>query len=270
MILEFIKMNPSGNITVIVLTPVSSDLYGEVARQVMDTDMLGAEQVGFAQRPLGPGAVARLEMMGGEFCGNGCRSFGAWLMCAPYLGRRLESGFLEVVIEASGYDGQVLVRGRKERGEFWVSSPMPLPSRIQFIPLGRNEIGLVEFPGITHAVVVNEEPTSEVFWQVSEVCNCQDVPAFGVMFLSEEKLQVVPVVRVQETQSLVWEGSCASGSVAVGSILATKGNGKVKNLELKQPKGTLWVDIDLTEEDGLAQVSGPVSLVAHGKVWVEC
>ena len=32
MILEFVKMNPSGNITVIVLTPVSSDLYGEVAR----------------------------------------------------------------------------------------------------------------------------------------------------------------------------------------------------------------------------------------------
>ncbi len=77
--LDFIKMNPCGNTTVLIRTSLPRARYGSIAAQIMQSTCLCAEQVGFIEPPQQEGALARLHMMGGEFCGNASRSFAAWL-----------------------------------------------------------------------------------------------------------------------------------------------------------------------------------------------
>ena len=65
----YILADPSGNTTAFVLSPVPPHQYGPVARAVMER--LKAEQVAFLHD-------GRMDMMGGEFCGNASRSFALW------------------------------------------------------------------------------------------------------------------------------------------------------------------------------------------------
>ena len=61
---EYIVADPSGNITVLVLSPVDEKLRGETARRLME-EVDGAEQVGYLLSPKDEKAVIRLEMAGG-------------------------------------------------------------------------------------------------------------------------------------------------------------------------------------------------------------
>lgn len=268
MFLRFVKLNPSGNVTVIVLTPVERGKHRDVAAEIMRPYGLGAEQVGFAERSSDANAIARLQMMGDEFCGNACRAFGAWLMSTSYLGRRLLGDEVEIPIETSGYDGVLAVRGREQESGLWVSSPMPLPRRIEFLPFKHGYLGFVELPGISHAVVWDQKPSVGAFWEIAEFCKYRETQAFGVMFLDESERHVVPAVWVKETESLVWEGSCASGSIAVASVLAARDGVKTETLELGQPGGSLLVRVESDGRTGRAEISGFVHLVACGRVWV--
>ena len=73
--LRLIMADPAGNRTAIVRTPVPAELRAETAAKIMKIQELRAEQVGFEAVPR-LGGAGRLEMMGGEFCGNAARSFG--------------------------------------------------------------------------------------------------------------------------------------------------------------------------------------------------
>ncbi|MCB5943064.1 hypothetical protein LJB68_16170, partial [bacterium 210820-DFI.6.52] len=54
---------------------IKKENYFSVSNDILNKSNLKAEQVGFVKRPIMDGE-ARLEMMGGEFCGNALRSFG--------------------------------------------------------------------------------------------------------------------------------------------------------------------------------------------------
>ena len=71
--LRYTVIDPTKNITLLVTTPVPRDVQPRVAAELLRREK-DAEQVGFAE-----GLAAgnpRLQMMGGEFCGNAtmCRS----------------------------------------------------------------------------------------------------------------------------------------------------------------------------------------------------
>ena len=68
---EFVKLSPTQNMTILVKTPVERENHLEVATKLMDYASVGAEQVGFIEN--GQGTI-RLQMMAGEFCGNATRS----------------------------------------------------------------------------------------------------------------------------------------------------------------------------------------------------
>ena len=70
--------DPAGNITVFVTTPVEREKYPAIARQLLAREELKGEQVGFIEKT--DQGDFRMEMMGGEFCGNASRSFG-YLLC---------------------------------------------------------------------------------------------------------------------------------------------------------------------------------------------
>ena len=66
--------DPTGNITVFVLDKVRREDYAQIAAQLLEKEELHAEQVGFIEEK--EDGTWRMQMMGGEFCGNASRSFG--------------------------------------------------------------------------------------------------------------------------------------------------------------------------------------------------
>ena len=63
-------LDPAGNVTAIVCSDVPAAERARVAAQILRLPELGIEQVAFLTAPRSGGEI-RLEMMGGEFCGNG-------------------------------------------------------------------------------------------------------------------------------------------------------------------------------------------------------
>ena len=74
--LNILRADPAGNTTVFVLDPIEKAQRAAIAEQIMAIPFLKAEQVGYACPPE-DGVDGRMEMMGGEFCGNALRC--AWL-----------------------------------------------------------------------------------------------------------------------------------------------------------------------------------------------
>lgn len=91
--LKFYKMCPGGNVTILVEDQGFNQAErSRISAQLMHTQHLYAEQVGFIDFAAGKVACyPGLEMMGGEFCGNACRSFGALLAFNGQLQRRTGS-----------------------------------------------------------------------------------------------------------------------------------------------------------------------------------
>ena len=75
-----VMADPAGNRTAIVRSGVPKAERERVAAAIMADPSLRAEQVGFESRPLYGKSLGRLEMAGGEFCGNAARSFG-YMLC---------------------------------------------------------------------------------------------------------------------------------------------------------------------------------------------
>ena len=76
--IPFYKLSPGGNTTILIpADAVPAAQRAETARRLMDPLHLGAEQVGFIELA---GEMPSLEMMGGELCGNACRSLAALLV----------------------------------------------------------------------------------------------------------------------------------------------------------------------------------------------
>lgn len=62
-------LDPAGNVTAIVCSDVPAAERARVAAQILRLPELGIEQVAFLTAPRSGGEI-RLEMMGGEFCGQ--------------------------------------------------------------------------------------------------------------------------------------------------------------------------------------------------------
>ena len=75
--MNYIVANPTGNITVLVTDHVDMKDRNEVTRAMFEA-VPTCEQVGYVVAPLSANADVRLEMMGGEFCGNASLSTAAY------------------------------------------------------------------------------------------------------------------------------------------------------------------------------------------------
>ena len=73
---EVAVLDPAGNVTAIVLSDVLAAERARIAAQLLRLPELRIEQAAFLTAPRCGGEI-RLEMMGGEFCGNALRC--AWL-----------------------------------------------------------------------------------------------------------------------------------------------------------------------------------------------
>ena len=254
-------MNPTGNRTILVTTPVEKKYYHKVASELMRAEPT-AEQVGFLD--VTNGGTFRLNMAGGEFCGNATMS-AAVLLCmkgqaeSPVplkvsgakgimkaLVRKCEDGLKKnSKSSANGPEGKKAVKCTGSECLYTASVKMPSPVEIRDVSVSlggkKTLLPALIFDGIMHIILNgtgmarNQAELNIRLWS-GEL----NVPCLGLMFYDEAKNRLKPLVYVKEPETLVWENSCGSGSVAEAAWLYH--NGIVKDsYEFCEPGGKLTV-----------------------------
>lgn len=226
-------LDPAGNVTAIVCSDVPAAERAHIAAQLLRLPELGIEQVAFLAAPRSGGEI-RLEMMGGEFCGNALRCAGFYQAL-----RTGAQGKSCVLAEISGADGVQPVMADTAQGT--ASTVMPLPLSVQ--PAGWADVQAtrVTFAGITHFVIDCAQPDEALVQRA--VAAAPEASAVGAIFLDRAHGSIKPVVFVRETASCVAENSCASGSVATAVVLTADFADGITEIGIGQPGGTLEVGV---------------------------
>lgn len=273
--LNFIKVNPTENMTIFVLDPLPRSIYPDVANKLMNYNNLHGEQVGFIEKPTLDGSCARLHMMGGEFCGNASRAFAAVMVQKGYNSfERIDDHYI-VPIEVSG-NGEVLFTEVKELTDhtFDVKIKIPLFQSVNPFETHYNGVHypgiLVDFEGISHVVLFtgNDIPEEGLLRHIVKEQTPLPNSAFGVMFYNEELNFMTPLVYVEDTGSVVWERSCGTGTAALGVALSLKNQGGI-DMVVGQPGGSL--EVLTTWQNGQIEeiyLQGEVGIVAEGEVYL--
>lgn len=276
--LEYVKLNPSGNTTIIVdnrENMLRREQYAELATKLMGMESLCAEQVGYMESPTMPGALMRLHMMGGEFCGNATRCFAKFICDLDLPGIDWNEGHTECIVpvEISGYP-HVLEEKVMDYCEesARVYGGMPLPVKIEKGQLKgvTGPVTFVHFEGILHMILENVEFSEKLGKELMDniIEEKPELEAAGLMFYDSERSYMWPAAYVRETGTLVFESSCGSGSIAVAAAVCDQTSQNVDKLAVHQPGGTLEVSFGSREGRQYAVLGGLISLVSKGTVWV--
>lgn len=236
--ITFDVADPAGNVTILVRTAVPKEEYSTIAQKLLAIDEIGAEQVGFLTEPRHGGEI-RLEMMGGEFCGNALRSTGFW--------KASQAGCAQIVrTEISGCGSPLAVTADPAAGTAWCE--MPLPQTITTLPLAGEPLDSVCFDGILHFVCFSAPTLSGEALRAAlhEACIRCGAAAAGLLEVDAARETMRPSVYVEKTNTLYAEQSCASGSAATAALLALKRDGESR-LSLRQPGGVIETRAEVRE-----------------------
>ncbi len=243
-----VMADPAGNRTAIVRSGVPKTERGRVAQAVMADPALGAQQVGFETRPLYGGSQGRLEMAGGEFCGNAARSFG-YLLCR-------ERGLDHCKIEMSGTRDQLEVICDLERET--AAAQMPMPGKIEMAGEAPDALyPMVVSRGITHMICEGREFDEEFARRMIDKFG-KSYSAFGVQFVNGDSL--IPVVYVTATDTVCCESSCGSGSLAAAWYLCRDKKDGFHSFTFAEPGGEIKVNIAKRQGRYAGTVGGTLTL----------
>jgi diaminopimelate epimerase len=262
---DIVIADPAKNITLFVLNPVQD--RAAAVKTLMADPSLGAEQMGFVVSPEKKGDPWRLEMMGGEFCGNAARSFGL------YVARRMGlTGKTAVTIEISGSSAPLTVQVDVEVGLAEVAIPTPVAEAV--LPFNGADLPVYHFEGITHVIAPEITPSADTFYRIKALledvgqsdAGCptgagRQEDALGVLFWDPGAKLMIPAVYVRVSDTLVFESSCGSGSAALGVWLSRDIRDGENRIPLQQPGGVIEVVVMKRggEVAGLS-IGGPVKL----------
>lgn len=243
--LTYYKFNPTGNITLIVETPVPRESQSRIAAQLMELEK-DAEQVGFLEPASSECALARLQMMGGEFCGNAsiCTASLLYGMLYPD-----SDGEKRICLEVSGVPELVGVSVTADGdGSFIGTVDMPFPEAVYdftfFDGFDTYTFPLVRFPGIAHAIITKPFSPELARRLIADWCRQAKAEALGLMFFNESARKLDPFVYVASTDTAVWESSCASGTTAA-AVWMSRLRRKAVKLSLHEPGGMLTAEAQL-------------------------
>ena len=228
--LSFRAADPAGNVTLLVETPVEKEQYHTVANRLLALPKLHGEQVGFLTAPRMGGAI-RLEMMGGEFCGNATR-------CAGYYHSLYADGGRCVPVEISGCSEVLQVEVDGDTA--WTQ--MPIPLSLEQAEADGLSMTAVRFAGIVHLVAeMPPLPREQVASLLPRMAERFAAPAIGLLFVEGDGM--TPAVYVRNTDTLFWENSCASGSAAVACCYAAGERDGIFRQYLQQPGGAISTEV---------------------------
>lgn len=247
--IRYSLLDPTGNITILVETPIDKASQPLVAARLMELEP-SAEQVGFLSS--GTDCDIALRMAGGEFCGNAAMSAAA--LFAMQNGGTARRVFVRVSGAAAPVQVDVVpLPDGRWRGTVAMPSPTAVESTL--FPDGQ-ELPVVRFEGISH-VILEQTPDPDSAEALAPVwCRFLDADGLGLMFLDPAQETLTPLVYVPAAGTLFWETSCASGTTAAGLYLARR-YGWPFARSLHQPGGTLEVAVS---EDGTPSLTGSVIL----------
>jgi diaminopimelate epimerase len=271
--IEIVRADPAGNITIFVLSPIEGrEGRAAVVNALMAEPSLKAEQVGFVIPPaaaLDSSTRWRLEMMGGEFCGNAARSFGIYVA-----GRLGLCGRHTIPIEISGMARPLQVQVDTAAGTAEVELPGPLEETS--VEIEGQSLPVYVFEGITHVIACDIEGDEALVHALvrhfSDKAPTPDAPpaALGVMFYDSRKNFMRPAVWVAAAKSLVWESSCGSGSAAFGAWALRDVQDGEKTIALAQSGGV--IQVRAAKREGRIQyiaIGGRVSLSEARRIVVD-
>ena len=248
--LRYALLDPTGNMTVLVESPVPVSAQPSAAARLMELEP-SAEQVGFLTSE---GDRIGLRMAGGEFCGNAAMSAAA----LTAIDRGMTWGIIQLSVSGAADPVEVEVSalaGGDVRG--MVRMPRPVSVDEVTFPDG-SVCPVVRFDGISHVIAESALTREKAEAVISEWCRFLGADAVGIMLLHRKAGTLAPLVFVPEAGTVCWESSCASGTTAVGAYLAKK-EGPV-SLSLRQPGGSLRIE---TDKDGGLFLTGTVRLICR-------
>lgn len=260
---NYFRANPCGNITGFVVAPVYPGYrkaYTDCIIEQIDKDV---EQVGFIS-PAYEGAPLRMDMMGGEFCANATRAYG--LYSAGFYDT---DGLVDIEVYVSGHQGTTDVIADVKNQKAYVALDAPI-GRENLTIVGK-DCTLIKLYGISHLVVEAEEDREFVDKALEVLKKDYKDDAYGVLFFNKEKLEMIPYVYVEGSETLFREGSCGSGTVAVVNYLESDIDKLDEDykIAIKNPAGELEVFVYEFEDGKKFCVGGKVELSEVEKKSIE-
>jgi len=257
--IEFIKADPAQNMTIFVKSNHDRSLYKEISERLMKYNSVYAEQVGFIESPGNQAAWARLQMMGGEFCGNAALSLAAVIA----RDKGLKNGeTMTIPLEVSGVNGILNCEVVMNDQVYICKIEMPAPVI---------EADMVRFPGITHRIIdareVAPENNSYIEETIKSLLAADENEAFGLMFFDEAKQFMTPVVYVKDIGSIVRERSCASGTAALGAFMSSNKCGDIE-FAVNQPGGSITVIVKGSAHSFRIWIKTEVRIAAEGTAFI--
>lgn len=216
---------PGGNTTALVNQLI---LNPALKKRINDKIMAvnpQVEQVGFlSQRSY------RLEMAGGEFCGNATR-------CATFYYLRGQTG--KINLKVSGVSNK-LTAGVDRKGNVWAQ--MPIYKNLNKIKTS-NSYTIVPLQGIIQVITeLNFSPAVKSLKNrakniLKKFKLLTTTPAAGVIFTQQQRkiIKIYPIVWVRDIKTFFYETACASGTAAVGMFESITTKKKNITLLIQQP-----------------------------------
>lgn len=270
---HFIKTDPSGNTTILVMDTVPEKERGRIACALMREGNLAAEQVAFLETVPPRECDIAIGMMGGEFCGNAVRSAAAYavfdrLRWQPIPGYGVEEHF-DVACSGIAHNVECVVR-MQSGNTFDVTADMPLPESIREVTISAGTLWRVAMPGITHYCFFAEKEKApdktRIIEETLAAFPAAAGEAMGVIFWDGETLD--PFVYVKDTDTLVNESSCGSGTAALAACLALREKGAV-HIDAAQRGGRIYADADAEGARVTAlRIGGLVRITAEGIAYI--
>ncbi len=272
--IDFVKFNPTQNMTILVKTNHPADEYTHIASKMMSYDSVYAEQVGFIELPQNHEADAHLQMAAGEFCGNACMALAAYIAFEKGL---KHNGLAEITLEASGSDHLLTCQVKRIQDKYYCQVPMPLPVKIEqrSIKFDGDELELVfvRYQQCIHIVMEVEQLDNVAKDRAQNLAKLLgvvlEVNLVGILLYKSDTNDLAPLIYVPSLDSMVWERGCGSGTASIGAYLVWKHKEAIE-VQIKQPGGTIHVAADCNKgEISYLQIEGLVGIVAQGKAFID-
>ncbi|MBM7602549.1 diaminopimelate epimerase [Metabacillus crassostreae] len=272
--IDFIKLNPTQNMTILVKTNYPSVEHKIIASKIMSYESVFAEQVGFIEEPRSDYAAAHLQMAGGEFCGNACMGLAALIASEKTLKK---NEVMEILLDVSGTDQLINCQVKRNLNVFYCHVTMPIPMKVEQRTIKYDGVDLnmiiVRYKEFIHIVLEVAEDRKEMKEKAQSLAKLLGVTLgsnlIGVLLYNPKSREMEPLIYVPSLDSMMWERGCGSGTASLGAYLAWKNKGEI-TAEIKQPGGVInvvanWQEGEITN----LQIGGSVDIVAQGKAFVD-
>ncbi len=270
--IQFVKVSPNQNMTLLIETPIARKKQLEVAKTLIAYHSVYAEQAGYIEPPQNKNAWAKLQMMAGEFCGNATLALAAYLFSKeqpPIFAEKI------IPLEVSGTDDMVYCHMQKTEKHFIGTLEMPLPlcvaQKTYMLHDKSYFLETVCFAGIWHIIVPKSlwgEKSTHYAEQAAKAWENQiDTAAFGILIWDETTKELQSLVCVKNA-SLIWERGCGSGTSAIGIVTALQQKSSI-SLDIQQTGGIMHIAVDYDKNQiSRIQLSVPIAIVAKGTAYI--